>query len=67
MPIMKRPNSKAERLHAQILQHAQKFGDDLESFELEEVPLNKTSNLLTKQSSKDHEESGSLAGFPVGR
>lgn len=67
MPIMERPNSRARSLHKQILNHAQEFGADVESFELEEKSARETPNLLKNQRSPDKEGSGSLAGFPIGR
>ncbi len=66
MPIMERPNSKAKNLHKQVILHAQKFGEDLESFDVEEISMEKAPNLLKEKKFRDIGDSGSLVGFQQG-
>lgn len=66
MPIMQRPNSKAKKLHAQIILHTQEFGADSEFFDVEKFSPKKTPNLLKQKKFKDASDSGSFVGDTQG-
>ncbi len=67
MPIMERPNSKAKRIHKQVILHAQKYGLDSESFEVEEISIDEGPNLLNEKKHKPIGSPGALVGFQQGR
>ena len=49
MPIMERPNSKAKKIHRQVILQAQAFGGNSGSLEVEEISTEETPDLLKGQ------------------
>ena len=49
MPIMERPNSKAKKIHKQVILQAQKYGGTSGSLEVEEISTEETPALLKGQ------------------
>ncbi len=67
MPIMERPNSKAKRIHRQVILHAQKYGEDSESFDVEEISIDEAPDLLKEKKHRPTGGPGALVGFQQGR